>query len=106
MTLGLNVKPMETQKALRISFKTNPAVAEAAQGKSIGDEFNVEMKCKIQDIKPDEIVVGIDAVVPEGYEVLKEEDETMPPPPPSDPTATSATDEIPTALASMVKRKA
>ena len=102
---GRNVRDMEAQSTLRVSLKTNPAIAEAIQKSAIGDKFDIEAKCTISDIKPDEVVLNIEALVPEGYEVADDGDEkTDAPIPPA--VGIMSDNSIPTALASIIKKKA
>lgn len=91
---------METQSTLVINLKQQPAVAKAIQGLNIGDKFNPNLVAKIKELGSDTVVLSIDAVVPEGYEVVSDGDEVVNAGTGTDPDAT-----IPNAIASMVKQK-
>ena len=99
---------MESQTKLVISFKQNPAVAEASQGLGVGDAFEGEFKATIAEINGDGIVLNLEAVVPDGYEVADPEDTAhiASPTVPAGSIGLGAGDEtIPSAIASMVRRK-
>lgn len=99
---------MESQSTLTISFKQNPAVAEAVSGKQIGDKLELECHATIKEMSGDGIVLSIDAVVPDGYEVAEpDEAERMSPPamPIASPGMGAGDETIPSAIASMVQRK-
>jgi hypothetical protein len=95
---------MESSTTVVVSFAQNPAVAEALQGKAIGDECELELKATIKEMSPDGVVLNVEALVPDGYEV-KEETESSPAPPPSMVGAGAADQTLPTMMASMVGKK-
>jgi hypothetical protein len=98
---------METQTKLVINLKQNPAVAEACAGKSVGDKFPVEFPgATLSEVNAENIVLDLDAAVPEGYEVSEPEEANVAMMGPSIGLGTGAADQtIPSAIASMVRRK-
>jgi hypothetical protein len=99
---------METQTKLSISFKQNPAVGEACQGKQVGDAFEGDLKATIAELSNEGVVLNLEAVVPDGYEVAPgdDADTVSSPAVPAGAIGVGAGDQtIPSAIASMVQRK-
>jgi hypothetical protein len=95
---------MESSTSVVVSFAQNPAVAEALQGKAIGDECEFELKATVKEMSADGVVLAVEALVPDGYEV-KEEPEETPASPPGMMGAGAADQTMPTMMASMVGKK-
>lgn len=93
---------MEATTSLVINLKQNPAIAELASQLQLGQKISWEIAGSVKDITPDSIVLKVDAVVPEGYEVAEEGEEGEAP----QPVGPATSDEtIPSAIASMVRKK-
>ena len=93
---------MESSTSITVSFAQNPAMQEALQGKQIGDACEVEMKSTIKELTTDGVVLQVEALVPDGYEVKPDGDENAAPP---IAAATPADETIPTATASKIGKK-
>lgn len=92
---------METQTTLAVNLKQNPAVAEAVQSLAIGGKVKLELRGEVKELTSDTVVFKIDAVIPDGYEVDEQSEEAA-----ASPMGVNNPDEtIPTALASMVRKK-
>lgn len=98
---------MESQTSVAVAFSQNPAVGEALQTKKVGDECELTLKARISELSADGAVLKIEALVPEGYEMADEEEESVAEPGamPGAAVLGAADTTIPSAIASMVRRK-
>lgn len=100
---------MESQSSIAVAFSQNPALAEyfAEKQKKLGDVCKLELEVTINELSDTGAVLGIEALVPEGYEVAKVKIEE----PKTEgmaysPMMGSADATIPSALAARVQKKA
>lgn len=93
---------MQATSSLSISLNSNPALAEALSGKAVGDKIKLQLECSITELSAAAAVFGVEAVVPEGYETAPDEDEEAEP---AAPVAMNPDSNIPTGVASLVRKK-
>lgn len=98
---------MESQSSVSVAFAQNPALGEffSESGKKLGDKLKLELEVTVNELTPEGAVLGIEALVPEGYEVVDDGDEKVSAPAAYSPAMGAADETIPSALASRVKKK-
>lgn len=70
---------MQSPDRLHLSWDQNPSVREALGDKKPGEKCTIELRLQVDAVNPDGADFTIEAAVPEGYEIAKDDDNAAAP---------------------------